>query len=194
MSTKSNPRDPMTLPVRVNALRSDKVIGSIVCVFGAVVMAFAMAGLLVIIAQTTILSRVPDAATVGGDRPREVMAAVHSVLLVLVIGMQIGGVTCIISGFFMRRGSRLAWRIARLNAIGGYLWIALYAVGLYRIMPLFSDSGGLLPEPALRMLQLLAILMFTLLGAAGCTGLLYLLWQPSILEAELVEPPRDDAI
>src|SRR4051794_39567850 len=85
------------------------------------------------------------------------MEAVHSVWIIYMPLMLAGGLAFLVAGYRVLYGSELARRIAQVNAVLGYVWLAAYAVSCYRIMPVFDEMFSNLPFPSPKAFGLVSV-------------------------------------
>jgi hypothetical protein len=161
------------------ALRTDNVSGIITGVFGVVMAGFAGFGLLIVALQRVMLSAMPPFPhDPSGVSVVDAMHAIHGVWFVFFPLMIAGGIVFAVSGFYVRRGSLAARRVAQANAILGYVWLVAYMASCHRVSDRFFPPPDLLPMPAAGVLQWVSLVMGTLMGAAFPTGLLFILSRP----------------
>lgn len=174
------------------SLRTDNVSGAITCAFGIVMVAFASFGLMIVALQRLILTTMPPIPQNPGAPPfTDMMYAIHGVWFVYLPIMIVGGVIYAVAGFYVRRGSLPARRIAQANAIVGYIWAIAYSVSCYRIMQIMPPPIDL-SEPASMAFKLVTMIFGTLVSAAFPTALLLILCRPSGQAAEKSPDPATE--
>lgn len=117
------------------------------------------------------------------------MLAIHRIWFVYFPIMIVGGLVYIGTGYYVRRGSLIARRIAQANSICGYVWVIAYSISCYQIMDIVGPPPNVLPELARSVLQWFSIVFSTLISAALPTGLLYILSRPHHHDATVLPRP-----
>lgn len=189
-------------------LRTDKVSGTITCGFGIVMIVWASLGLVILAIQRAMLETMPQRNPPPGfPAVADIMHAAHGVMYVYLLIAIAGGIVYAVAGFYVRRGSSIARRVAQANALAGYLWIATYLISTNRLasafMEPFAAPADTVPEPMVLMFQLFAILFYALapvstfvsvqISAAFPTALLYILSRPRDQAARLLPEPAEQA-
>ncbi|WP_146594782.1 hypothetical protein [Novipirellula galeiformis] len=126
----------------------------------------------------------------NGASVADAMRAIHGVWFIYLPIMIVGGIVYAVSGFYVRRGSFAARRVAQANAIVGYIWVVAYSISCYQII---GPPPDVLPEPASTVFQWFSIIVGALIGAAFPTGLLYLLSRPQNQGAKMAPEPAKQA-
>jgi hypothetical protein len=141
--------------------------------------AFASFGLLLVALQLVIISAMPPMPQNPG-RPSftDMMHAIHGVWFIYLPITIVGGIIYMVAGYYMRRGSNIARRVAQVNAIAGYVWVITYSISCYQIMDVIGPPPGVLSEFGGAVFQWFSLIAGTLMGAAFPTGLLFILSRP----------------
>ena len=135
--------------------------------------AFGSCALLMVVLQRTILSVIPPIAQDAQDTAfMSAIDAIHGVWAIYMPLMIAGGLMYAITGLCLRYASEFARRLAQINAVLGYVWLAAYAVSCYHLVPTCEKLWGLMPSPVIESFGVVSIVGTTVIFAAIPTGLL----------------------
>jgi hypothetical protein len=172
----SNNKSSRGIAAQIRSLRTDKVSGTITGVFGLMMVGFASFGLIIVGLQRVMFSFMPKPPREDQGVPIDVvMDAIHGVWFIFFPLMIAGGIVFAIAGYYLRRGSQTARRVAQVNALLGYLWVIGYIFSCYRVIDVIAPSPEFVPAEVSRGFQWFSLVLGFFMSAGFPTGLLLVL-------------------
>jgi hypothetical protein len=164
----------------LKSLRNDEASGNITCNFGIVLIKFTLFVFLIVGVQR-LFFLLPNGPAANGPPDiafKNAIDAIHRVFIMYFPWIMLMGIIFAVAGFYVRKGSLVARRVAQFTALCSYVWIIDYTISCHEIMDVLGAPVPVIPPWAMTIFQWLSLVAGTLIGAAFPTGLLYVLSRP----------------
>jgi hypothetical protein len=170
-------------------LRSDSTSGAVIIVLGVLAMlqggfGFLFAVAMKVVVESVLANAQPPPPPDFEDTSRPILTAflIHMPLLAII------GLVLVVAGFWLRRGSQRARRVAQVTVLAGFLWLVAYSLHAYLFVFPHHQPNPMLSREAESVGMILSMVVSYLVGVLVTAGLLFILSRPKEVATEV---PRE---